>query len=159
MSISTTITQHVNSFGSPSHGNQRRKWNKRNLKWKRSKIVTVCRWHDTIHRKSWRCHQKTTVLSQLCPTLCDPLDCSLPGSSVHGDSPGKNTGGGCRALLQGVFPTQELNPGLPHCRCILYPLSHHRSPGKTTELISEFGKIAGYRINAQKSAFPYTNRR
>ena len=88
------------------------------------------------------------LVAQLCPALCNPMDCSLPGSSVHGDSPGKNTGGGCRALLQGVFPTQELNPGLPHCRCILYPLSHHGSPGKTTELISEFGKIAGYRINA-----------
>ena len=33
--------------------------------------------------------------------LCDPEDCSPPGSSVHGDSPGKNTGGGCHALLRG----------------------------------------------------------
>ena len=40
---------------------------------------------------------------------CDPLDCSPPGSSVHGDSPGKNTGVGCYALLQGVFPTQGWN--------------------------------------------------
>ena len=40
------------------------------------------------------------------------------------DSPGKNTGVGCHALLQGVFPTQELNLGLPHCRQILYHLSH-----------------------------------
>ena len=38
---------------------------------------------------------------------------SLPGSSVHADSPGKNTGVGCRALLQGIFPTQGSNPGLP----------------------------------------------
>ena len=36
----------------------------------------------------------------------------LPGSSVHGDSPGKNTGMGYRALLQGIFPTQGSNPGL-----------------------------------------------
>ena len=49
---------------------------------------------------------------------------SPPGSSVHGDSPGKNTGVGCRFLLQGIFPTQGSNPGLPHCRWILYPLSH-----------------------------------
>ena len=41
-----------------------------------------------------------------CPTLCDPMDCSMPGPSVHGDSPGKNTGVGCHALLQGIFPTQ-----------------------------------------------------
>ena len=34
---------------------------------------------------------------QSCPTLCDPMDCSLPGSSVHRDSPGKNTGVGCHA--------------------------------------------------------------
>ena len=36
-----------------------------------------------------------------------------------GDSPGKNTGVGCHALLQGISPTQELNPDLPHCRQIL----------------------------------------
>ena len=64
----------------------------------------------------------------MCPTLCDPLDCSPPGSSVHGDSPGKNTGVGCHALLQGIFPTQGSNPGLPHCRWILYRLSHQGSP-------------------------------
>ena len=40
------------------------------------------------------------------------------------DSPGKNAGVGCHALLQGIFPTQELNPGLPYCRQILYSLSH-----------------------------------
>ena len=40
------------------------------------------------------------LVAQSCPTLCDTLDCSPPGSSVHGDSPGKNTGVGCHALLQ-----------------------------------------------------------
>ena len=40
------------------------------------------------------------------------------------DSPGKNTGVGCRFLLQRIFPTQGLNPGLPHCRQMLYHLSH-----------------------------------
>jgi len=54
------------------------------------------------------------LVTQSCPTLCDPMDCSPPGSSVRGDSPGKNTGVGCPALLQGVFPTQGLNSGLPH---------------------------------------------
>ena len=67
-------------------------------------------------------------VTQSCPTLCDPMDCDSPGSSVHGDSPGKNTGVGCHALLQGIFPTQGLNPGLPHCRQILYHLSHQKSP-------------------------------
>ena len=51
-------------------------------------------------------------LAQLCLTLCDPIDCSPPDSSVHGDSPGKNTGVGCCALLQGIFLTQRLNPHL-----------------------------------------------
>ena len=51
------------------------------------------------------------VLSlQLCPTLCDPMDCSPPGSFVHDGSPGKNTGVGFHALLQGIFLTQESNP-------------------------------------------------
>ena len=43
------------------------------------------------------------------------------------NSPGKNTRVGCHALLQGIFPTQGLNPGLPHCRRILYHLSHQGS--------------------------------
>ena len=45
-------------------------------------------------------------------TLFDSMDRSLPGFSVHGDSPGKNIEVGCQALLQGIFPTQGWNPGL-----------------------------------------------
>ena len=44
------------------------------------------------------------------------------------DSPGKNTGVGFHALLQGIFPTQGLSPGLPHCRWIIYQLSHKGNP-------------------------------
>ena len=44
--------------------------------------------------------------------LCDPMDCGPPGSSVHGDSPGKNNGVDCHALLQGIFPTQGAKPPL-----------------------------------------------
>ena len=54
---------------------------------------------------------------QSCPTLCNPWN-----------SPGQNTGVGSCSLLQGIFPTQGLNPGLPHCRQILYQLSHKGSP-------------------------------
>ena len=57
-------------------------------------------------------------------TLCDPMDCSPPGSSVHGDSPGKITEVGCHALLQGIFPIKGSNPGLSDCRWILYQLSY-----------------------------------
>ena len=67
------------------------------------------------------------LVTQSRPTLCDSMDCP-PGSSVLGFSPGKNTGVGYRALLQGIFPTQGSNPGLLHCRQILYPLSHQASP-------------------------------
>ena len=50
------------------------------------------------------------------------------GFSIHGDSPGKNSGVGFHALLQVIFSTQGSNPGLPHCRWIIYQLSHQRSP-------------------------------
>ena len=56
------------------------------------------------------------------------MDYSPPGSSVHGDSPGKNTGKDCHELLQGIFPAQRSNLGLPHCRWIFYCLSHQGSP-------------------------------
>ena len=115
------------------------------------------------------------LVAQSCLTLCNPMDCNLPGSSVHGDSPGKNTGLGCHdpppgdlpnpgiktrsptlwadslpseppgkpkntgvgslALLQGIFPTQETNWGLLHCRQILYQLE---LPGKPSEAVVHF---------------------
>ena len=68
------------------------------------------------------------LITQLCLTLCNPVDCSPPGSSVHGDSPGKNTGVGCHALLQGIFLTQGSNPGLLNCRWLLYHLGPQGSP-------------------------------
>ena len=64
------------------------------------------------------------LIVQWCLTLCGSMDCSPPGSSVHRDSLGKNTGVGCHALLQGIFPTQGSNPGLMHFRQILYQLSY-----------------------------------
>ena len=51
-------------------------------------------------------------VTQSCRALSDPKNCSQPDSSVHGDSPGKNTRVGYYALLQGIFPTQGSNPGL-----------------------------------------------
>ena len=57
-----------------------------------------------------------------------PPGLQLPGSSVHGDSPDKNTGVGCQALLQGIFPIQGTNPGLLYGRQILYCLSYQGSP-------------------------------
>ena len=65
------------------------------------------------------------LLLHLCPTLFDLMDCRL---LCPWDSPGKNTGVGCHALLQEIVPTQGLNPGLPHGRWILYCLNHQGSP-------------------------------
>ena len=65
-----------------------------------------------------------SLVAQACPTLCDPMVCSPPGSSAHGDSPGKNTGVGYHARLQGLFPIQGLNPGLRHHGHTLYRLSY-----------------------------------
>ena len=68
------------------------------------------------------------LVAQPCTTLRDPMDSSMPDSSVHGDSPGKNTGVSCHALFQGIFPTQGSYPGLPHCRWILYQLGYQGNP-------------------------------
>ena len=64
------------------------------------------------------------LVSQLRLTLFNPMDCTASSFSVHRDSSGKNTGMSCHVLLQGIFPTQGRNPELPHCRWILYWLSH-----------------------------------
>ena len=65
-----------------------------------------------------------SFVAQSCPTLCDPMDCSLPGSSVHG-IPGKNTGVGCHALLHGIFPTHGSNPLLFHLTYIGRQVLYH----------------------------------
>ena len=49
-------------------------------------------------------------VTSVCLTFCNPMDYSPPGSSVHGDSPGKNTAVGCHALLQGIFPNPRIKP-------------------------------------------------
>ena len=72
-------------------------------------------------------------------------------SVTHGlyspwNSPGRNTGLGSLSLLQGIFPTQGSNPGLLHCRQILYQLSHKGSPPqlmikKTINPVEKLAKI------------------
>ena len=79
-------------------------------------------WQATVHGVAKVEHSLATkpnqqcaniLYTQLCPTLCDPIDHSPPGSSVHGDSLGKNTGVDSHALLWGIFPTQEIEPRSP----------------------------------------------
>ena len=59
-----------------------------------------------------KCECVDAKLLHSCPTLCDPVDYSPQRSSVHGISPGKNTGVGCHALIQEIFLTQGLNLNL-----------------------------------------------
>ena len=61
--------------------------------------------------------------------ICDPRDYSSPGSSVHGII--QEESWSSHSLLQGIFLTQGSNPGLLHCRQILYHLSHQGSPLET----------------------------
>ena len=61
------------------------------------------------------------LVTQSCLTLCDTMVCPW-------NSPGKNTGVGYHSLFQGIFPTQRSNPGLPHCRQMLYHLNHQGNP-------------------------------
>ena len=76
-----------------------------------------------------RSESKVQVLvAQSCPTLCDRMDCSPPGSSVHGILQGRILEWVAISLpLQGIFPTQGLNLSLLHCRLILYHMSHQGS--------------------------------
>ena len=119
-------------------------WNRNSIPWPRRTIcvlilaLLLCDLRSISLMPFWASgvfFEKTSPLrmyacwvTQLCPTLCNSMDCSPPGSSAHGDSPGKNIRVDCHALLQGIFPTQELNPGLLHCRQILYCLSHQGNP-------------------------------
>ena len=78
------------------------------------------------------------LVVQSSPTLCDPMDCSPPGSSVPRIF--QNTGVGCHFLLQGSFLTQGSNLGLLHCRRILNHLSHQGTPNTWALLF----RLTGY---------------
>ena len=83
----------------------------------------------------WLCCCAVLSCSVVSDSL-QPMNCSLPDFPVHGDSPGKNTGVGCRAL----FITQGSNPGLLHCRQTLYHLSHEASPRILKWVVFPFSK-------------------
>ena len=124
-------------------------WVSRSLQWRRGSAVACCRVGGTECSSAWMrpfeggCHylhylhhslkvKSESEVIQSCPTLCSLMDCSLPGSTIHGNFPGRTSGVGCHFLLQGIFPTQGSNPGFPHYRQMLYHLSHQGSlaPGK-----------------------------
>ena len=81
--------------------------------------------------------ESESEVAQLCLTLCDPMDCSPPSSSVHGILQARiQEWVGCHFLLQGIFPTPGSNPGLPHCKQMLYPLSHQGRHNQTQLLFT-----------------------
>ena len=82
---------------------------------------------DSMGRRqcAWQAHNACAhaQLLQSCPTLCSPMDHSLPGSSVHGILQARILEWVAIPSSQGIFPIQGLNLGLLLCRGILYPLS------------------------------------
>ena len=78
-------------------------------------------------RRMWGAKQSLCCSVLSCVWLFVTLWTVPTRPSVHGHSPGKNTGVGHHALLRGIFPTQGSNPGLLHCRQILYQLSYQES--------------------------------
>ena len=87
------------------------------------------------------------LVAQSCPTLFNPMDYSPPGFSVHGNSPGKDIGVGCHAFFQEIFPTQEYNPGLLHCKWVLYRLSHQGNPRILDWIPDPFSRVSSQHRN------------
>ena len=90
------------------------------------------RWLDAMTNSGDIC----VWVARSCGTLGDLMDCSPPGSSVM-EFPGKNTGVGCRFLLQGIFLTQELKPGLLHCRFFIIWATVDMSLRKLWEIVKD----------------------
>ena len=90
----------------------------------------VMYWQNVVHRRRerqttsvflpWEPHESESEVAQSCPTLCDPMDCSLPGSSVYGIHQARILEWITVPFSRGIFPTQRLNPDLPHWRWIIY---------------------------------------
>ena len=105
----------------------------------RSEIVRLCHW-DTF---SFAIESG----SESCSVMFDSL--GLHGLYSPWNSPGQNTGAGSLSLLQGIFPTQRSNPGLPHCRWILYQLSHSWLVFYKVQLLSSLSNL----LNISKFLF------
>ena len=112
---------------------------------KDGKLLRLCWLHDLrqeysillLYLKSSKVHLKV-LITQLCLTLCDPLDCCPPGSFVHGILQARILewvailfSMGCSRPRSGIL---VWNPGLLHCRQILYHLSHQGSPVKMLDV-------------------------
>ena len=91
----------------------------------KKECIYVYNWLSLLYN-SLAQHCTSDMKSESCSAMSD----SLPPQGLYSpwNSPGQNTGVGSLSLLQGMFPTQRSNPGLLHCRWILYQLSHKGSP-------------------------------
>ena len=122
-------------------------------------------WHNSYYSLSWAATSKCMCWNPGFQNLmwyCAMLSCPVPSNSLWPqglqlarllcpcDSPGNNTGVGYHALLQGIFSTQGSNPGLPHCRRILYQLNYQGSPTvlhavtSFENMITEYVKMSSY---------------
>ena len=92
----------------------------------------------------WTGNHCESEVVQSCLTLCDPMNYSLPGSSIHRIFQARILEWAAISFSRGVFPTQGLNLGLLHCRQTLYSLSHRGIPttvryvAKQRMLLAEF---------------------
>ena len=111
MMLSKCCTQYVNKSGRPS-GHSTGKVQS-SSQFPRRVVLKNVQIIGQLH-SSPKLVKKKQVLSRV--RLCSSMDCSPPGSSVHGIFPGKNTRVGCHFLLQGIFLTQGSKPGLLHSR-------------------------------------------
>ena len=93
------------------------------------------------------------LVAQSCPILFNPMDYSPPGFSVHGNSPGKNIGVGCHAFLQEIFPTQGFNPGLLHCKWVLYHLIHQGNPRILDWIPDPFSRVSSQPRNQTRVSY------
>ena len=91
--------------------------------WKNQQWLETALEKVSFHSNPKESISHSTVPNSLQPNGLEPTRLLCPWNS-----PGKNTGVGCPVLLQGIFLTQGLNPGLLHCGQILYHLSHQGSP-------------------------------
>ena len=111
-----------------------------NVVWKTGPLVpTEFQLNEQSKGETRENYEQTSVVLSVEEKTQDSMNegesCSVVSNSLqfHGlysswNSPGQNTGVGCLSLLQGIFPTQGLNSGPPHCRWILYQLSDKGSP-------------------------------
>ena len=99
-------------------------------------------WEFKLHLSSVvNCDNESHSLSRV--WLCDLMDCSPLGLLCPWNSPGQNIGVGSPSLFQEIFPTQESNSDLLHCRQTLYHLSHRSSPLRTINGDNNYTKLIG----------------